>query len=51
MARQPFFIKKTGIEGALPNGDVIHYNGCYVPNHQSMTEEDVLKICKIINEI
>tara|TARA_Y100000310_G_C20671385_1_gene810506 strand:- start:1071 stop:2225 length:1155 start_codon:yes stop_codon:yes gene_type:complete len=49
MSKQPFFIKLYG-NVTLPNADIVHNKGLYIPNHQSMTEEDVEKISTIINE-
>jgi CDP-6-deoxy-D-xylo-4-hexulose-3-dehydrase len=49
MGKQPFYTKRMG-ECDLPNANLIHTNGMYVPNHQSMTENEVLQICNIIND-
>jgi len=48
MGRQPFYIKNKG-ECKLTNADIVHKNGMYVPNHQDMTENEIIKICDIIN--
>jgi CDP-6-deoxy-D-xylo-4-hexulose-3-dehydrase len=48
MGRQPFYIKNKG-EYKLTNADIVHKNGMYVPNHQDMTVDEVIKICDIIN--
>jgi CDP-6-deoxy-D-xylo-4-hexulose-3-dehydrase len=48
MGRQPFYIKNKG-ECKLANADIVHKNGMYVPNHQDMTVDEVIKICDIIN--
>ena len=34
----------------LPNCDLLHEFGFYVPNHQDLTIEEINKICKIIND-
>lgn len=47
MARKPFW---KGRVDNLPNCDVINNHGFYIPNHQDLTEEDILNICKIIND-
>lgn len=46
MARKPFW---KGRVDNLPNCDVINNHGFYIPNHQDLTEKDILNICKIIN--
>lgn len=49
LSRQPYWYNNFGkIE--LKNADYIHDNGLYVPNNHEMTEEDIQKICKVINE-
>lgn len=47
MARKPFW---KGRVDNLPNCDIINNNGFYIPNHQDLTEEDIIKICTIVNE-
>lgn len=47
MARNPFW---KGRVDNLPNCDTINSYGFYIPNHQNLTEENILKICKIIND-
>jgi CDP-6-deoxy-D-xylo-4-hexulose-3-dehydrase len=47
MARKPFW---KGRVDNLPNCDIINNNGFYIPNHQDLTENDIIKICNIINE-
>lgn len=47
MARKPFW---KGRVDNLPNCDIINSYGFYIPNHQDLSEEDILNICKIINE-
>lgn len=49
LSRQPHWIQKYG-EIKLKNVDYIHEYGLYVPNNNQMTEEEIKKICNIINE-
>lgn len=49
LSRQPYWYDNFGkIE--LKNADLIHDNGLYLPNNHEMSDEDILKICKVINE-
>lgn len=45
---QPFWIKKYG-SCSLPNADLIHNYGLYVPNNHNITQQQIEKICNIIN--
>lgn len=45
---QPFWYEKYG-KSYLPNSKKIHYNGMYLPNNPTLTEEEIISICKIIN--
>ncbi len=47
MARKPFW---KGRVDNLPNCDIINNNGFYIPNHQDLSNDDILKICNIVNE-
>nr|MBA2379053.1 DegT/DnrJ/EryC1/StrS aminotransferase family protein [Blastocatellia bacterium] len=48
MARKAFWLKAFGpVE--LPYADLIEDHGFYLPNHQYLKEEDVLRICEIVN--
>ena len=47
MARKPFW---KGRVDNLPNCDIINNNGFYIPNHQDLSSDDILKICNIVNE-
>ena len=49
MAAKPMWIEKYG-KVSLPNCETVDKFGFYVPNHQDLTESDILKICKIIND-
>ena len=46
MARKPFW---KGRVDNLPNCDIINNNGFYIPNHQNLNNDDILKICNIVN--
>lgn len=49
MSQKPMWYERYGyIE--LPNCRLINQYGFYVPNHQDLNHEDILDICKIINE-
>ena len=45
IVRQPFWSDKTCI---LPNCDIIHDRGFYLPNHQNLSPKEVDLICEII---
>lgn len=47
MARKPFW---KGRVDNLPNCDIINNYGFYIPNHQDLTEVNIVRICEIINE-
>lgn len=49
MAEQPFWIEKHGRQH-LPNASRISSEGMYVPNHASLTEEEIKFVCDIINQ-
>lgn len=49
MAKQPFWTKYyQPVE--LPNCELIHEQGFYLPNHQDLTTGDIQFICNIVNE-
>jgi len=50
IGRQPFWIKQYGV-GSLPNADIIHEYGIYLPNHDHMTEEDVHRVVSVFREV
>lgn len=50
MGRQPFWIKKYGIQNLLV-ADMVHDFGLYLPNHLYITEEDVNHVCEKFLEI
>ena len=49
LARHPFYeLYCDAPVVSLENSDILHKNGMYVPNHQSLKQEDVLRICDLI---
>ncbi len=50
IANKPFWYQKYGRSSDLPNCDVVDKYGFYLPNHQDMTEKDIMFICGILNE-
>ena len=50
MGLQPMWIKKYG-KLNLPNADIVHEYGIYLPNHASLNELDIKYICEKFNEI
>lgn len=46
LAEKPFW---TGKKPKMPNCEMINKHGFYLPNHQGLTEEEILKICNIVN--
>ena len=49
MSKQPFYRKLYGDNEFLPNAEVVHNKGLYVPNHQSLETFEVNDISTIIN--
>tara|TARA_R110000824_G_scaffold66016_8_gene171565 strand:+ start:2555 stop:3730 length:1176 start_codon:yes stop_codon:yes gene_type:complete len=49
LALQPFWKKKYP-EVYLKNATIVNNNGLYVPNNHQISEQDIQKICNIINE-
>lgn len=49
MANQPFWIKKYG-ELKLANCDVVDKYGFYIPNNQTITVQEIMQICNIVNK-
>ena len=47
MANKPMWYEKFG-KVDLPNADLIDKFGFYVPNHQDLTKEEIIKLCRII---
>lgn len=50
MGRHPFWIKKYGIKN-LPNADIVHDNGLYLPNHANIGKEEIDYVCRIFKEV
>ena len=48
MGSQPFYVKKYGYE-TLPHAEVVRQYGMYLPNHHLMSENDIIKICEVVN--
>jgi len=49
MGTQPFYVKEWG-KKELPNVTIVDLCGFYVPNNPSMTSEDIIFVCDIINK-
>jgi len=49
MARQPMWVSKFGSQH-FEVADYLHQYGFYLPNHQNLTEEDILRVTEIINK-
>jgi CDP-6-deoxy-D-xylo-4-hexulose-3-dehydrase len=47
---QPFWINNYKRED-LPNSKKVHINGLYLPNHHDLTEDEIIYISNIINNI
>ena len=50
LSRQPYWYNNYG-RISLKNSDRIHDCGLYVPNNHEMTEDDIKKICNVINDV
>ena len=51
-ARQPYLKKFTyKISGVLAQADYIHDNALYVGNHTDLTEEQIVNLCKKLNNV
>ena len=50
MANKPFWYEKYGKTNSLENCDLIDKYGFYLPNHQNLSIDNVLKISEIINK-
>ena len=49
MARQPFWSQYYA-PVKLPNCDLVHEQGFYLPNHPELTESEIESIIKIVND-
>jgi CDP-6-deoxy-D-xylo-4-hexulose-3-dehydrase len=50
IARQPFYSKYVKSVTPCPNSDLVHENGFYFGNNPEMTEEEVDKLCKLLEK-
>ena len=50
MGRQPFYKMKYG-ELSLQNADIVMKKGLYLPNHHYLTDDDIERICNVVNII
>jgi CDP-6-deoxy-D-xylo-4-hexulose-3-dehydrase len=51
-ALQPYLKKfPYRISGALAHADYVHYNALYVGNHSELTEEQIINLCKKLNNV
>lgn len=50
IGQQPFWIKRYGA-CSLPNADLVHANGLYLPNHANINLNDVDRVCSVFNEV
>lgn len=48
IGRQPFWKEAYG-EQPFPFADIVHDYGLYVPNNHQITEEEIKKICRVVN--
>lgn len=48
ISKQPFYTKIYG-EQSFEFADLVHKHGMYLPNHPSLSADDVTKICTIVN--
>ena len=51
IALQPVWLKKYNKQKNLPNADLIHNHGIYLPIHFNLKDEDVKFVCKIFKKI
>ena len=49
ISKQPFYTKLYG-QKQYPFGDLVHKYGMYLPNHPSLSENDINRICNIVND-
>ena len=49
ISEQPFWYERYGKQ-ELPNSKLVHEYGLYLPNNHQMTEEEINKVIKIVNE-
>lgn len=49
MGEQPYWVNLYG-RCVLPNSNLVHNYGIYVPNNHEMTQKEIETICKIVNQ-
>lgn len=50
MSKQPMYTKNYSNTNTYEVAEKIHREGMYLPNHQHLSEEDVIRICDIIKD-
>ncbi len=51
-ARQPYLKKfPHEISGVLAQANYIHENALYIGNHPELTQEQIIKLCKKLNNV
>lgn len=50
LGRHPFWFERYG-QFHHPVSDAVHDRGFFLPNHESLTEEDVTFICEVVNGV
>jgi len=45
----PFWYERYG-KKEMPNAKIVHEKGLYIPNNHQMTEEEIDRVIKIVNE-
>jgi len=50
MSRQPFYVERYGYE-CMPNAEIIDERGLFLPCHYDISEEDMIRMCNIVNSI
>jgi len=50
LGSQPFFVHRYG-RVDLPNASKIDRLGCYLPNHHLLGDEDVERVCELVNSV
>ena len=50
MGKQPFYIKQWG-NVELPNANKVDYYGLYVPNNPKLTEDEVVTVANLVNDV
>jgi len=50
LGTQPFYAERFG-RLELPNASIVDRQGCYLPNHHRLTEDEVETVCKLVNSV